>query len=216
MDLPAPKVEKKENVAGHQAAQRPYLGGKEGGRDEDLHMRADKFFPGGDLLPLWGGWDAIALEDVAHGLITDRVSQMLQYTGNAVIAPTAVLLGQAHYYGLQLRIDRWTPSSLPLLGAIELLCHELPVPGENGVGHDDGGHLWQCLLAKFSPNLGKGLPLGIAAPDAALNLPAQLAILRHQVFIAEQEFLVDYSRDIGQQLLPIHGTSSSLFLVLPL
>jgi hypothetical protein len=77
--------------------------------------------------------ETMTLENVPHGLITDRVAPMLQGPRDAVIAPTAVFLGQAHYQGLQFCVDHGSTCSLPLLGAIELLCHQLPVPGEDRI-----------------------------------------------------------------------------------
>lgn len=46
------------------------------------------------------------------------------------------------------------------------------------------------LLAQPLANLGEGLPFPIVQPDAALNLMAQDAVLRHQIFVAEQPCLL--------------------------
>ncbi len=57
----------------------------------------DEFTPGHGLCALRGGWDAVALQDVAHGLIADRIAQMGEGTGDTVIAPPAIHTGRPYY-----------------------------------------------------------------------------------------------------------------------
>ena len=54
--------------------------------------------------------------------------------GNLVISPGAILLSQTDHHGVQLLVDPGKSWRFPLLGAVTLLCHQLPVPGQNGVG----------------------------------------------------------------------------------
>src|SRR5207253_1050791 len=63
------------------------------GRHEDLHMRADALLPRGGGLALWRGRNAMALEDVAHGLVTHGMPQIGQCPDDAIVAPGAILLG---------------------------------------------------------------------------------------------------------------------------
>src|SRR4029453_592224 len=93
---------KEEDVIRHQPTPCPHFGGEEVGGHEHIHMCADKLLPGRRLLTLWGRWNAAALEDIAHRLITDRVAQMGQSAGNTVIAPGAILLGHPHDESFQL------------------------------------------------------------------------------------------------------------------
>ena len=116
-------------------------------------------------------------EDAAHRLITDRVPQMLQGTGNPVISPGAILLRQTDDQGLQLLVDAGTSWRFPLLGAVKLLCNQLPVPGQNGVGCNDRCHLLQRLLPQLLADLGQRLALLVAQPHALWDLLAQDAIL---------------------------------------
>src|SRR5438093_100445 len=108
MDLPAAQMDKKEHVVRHQAGRRPDLGGEEVRSDEDLHMRVDKFFPGGGLLPLWSRRETVALQDVSHGLVAESVPEIGQGAHNAIIAPGAILARHAHHQGLQLRSEEHT------------------------------------------------------------------------------------------------------------
>ena len=84
-----------------------------------------------------------------------------------------------------------------MLGAIELLRDELTVPGQDGVRLDDRGYLCQSLLAQLLADLGEGFPLPVSQVDAAGDLLAEKPVLRHQVLVAEQEFLVHRSSDIS-------------------
>ena len=68
MNLPATQVDEKEHVVGHQATQRPDLGGEKVGRDQHVHMCADELLPGGGRLALWRRGETVALQDIAHGL----------------------------------------------------------------------------------------------------------------------------------------------------
>ena len=54
---------------------------------------------------------------------------------------------------------------------------------------------------------GKGLALAITQPDATFELVAEDAVFRHQIFVAQQQFLIDGFRDIREQVFPIHRLS---------
>jgi hypothetical protein len=102
-------VDEKEHVVRHQPTQGPDLGGEEVRRDQDVEMRTDELLPRGGRLPLWSRWDAVALEDIAHGLVTHGVSQVGQGSHDTVIAPGTILPRHAHDQGLQLEVNGGTP-----------------------------------------------------------------------------------------------------------
>src|SRR5437879_328470 len=170
MDLPTPKVNEKQDVVRYQPAQGPDLGGEEIRRHEDVHMHADELFPRGGRLALWRRWDAVAFEDVAHRLRTDRQAQVGQGADDAVIAPGAILLGYTHDQGLPLWVNHGATRSLTLGGAVTLLGHELTVPAKNGLGLDDRRHFLQSLLAQLLANLGEDFALAIAESYAPFDL----------------------------------------------
>src|SRR3954452_4018900 len=76
MDLPASPVDEEQHVVRHQPPQCPDLSGQEVCGDEDIHVRADELLPGGRGLALWRWGEAVALQDVAHRLVTDGVAQV--------------------------------------------------------------------------------------------------------------------------------------------
>ncbi len=146
------------------------------------------------------------LQDIANGLIADRIAQLGQGTGNAIIPPAAILLGQAHDQGFQLLVDHGAIESLTLLGTVKCLRHQLAVPGHNGVGFDDGGDLLQGFLAQLLTHRGQDLALAIAQSHVTSDLLAQDTILSDQVLIPQEELLVHRIRDIRQPLFPIHAS----------
>ncbi len=131
------------------------------------------------------------LKNIPHGLIADGISQVLQGARDAVIAPGAILLGHAHHQVLQLLVYAGSSWRGPVLRAIKLLRHELTMPGQNRVGLHDGGNLLQRLLAQLLADLCEGFALAVGQVDPSLDLLTQDAVLRRQVFVAEQEGLVD-------------------------
>src|SRR5262249_23763796 len=90
-------------------------------------MRADKLLPGGGRLPLrcWG--KAVALQDIADGLGTDRIAQVRQSPHDAVIAPGAIPPGYANNQGLQFRGNFWTARRPPPCRAVKLLGSAIQV-----------------------------------------------------------------------------------------
>ena len=57
----------------------------------------------------------MALQDIAHGLVTNSVPQVAQGTRDAVVAPGAILLREAHDQGFQLLQQGDPQGALPLL-----------------------------------------------------------------------------------------------------
>src|SRR5256885_12710552 len=146
-------------------------------------MCADDLLPRGGLLPLWRRREAMALEDVPHGLVTHGVSEIGQCSHNPIIAPRTIFLGYADNQGLQLCSNLRTSKGLALLGAIELLGHQLAVPGEDRVGCDDACDLRQRLLAQLLANLGQNLALTIAQVYPACDLEAQHAVFSPSILV---------------------------------
>jgi hypothetical protein len=100
----------------------------------------------------------MALEDVAHRLRTDRQAQVGQGADDPVIAPGAILLGDADNQRFELLGDFGAAWRLPLLGAIKLLGDQCAVPAEDRIGLDNGGDFRQRLLTELMANLRGFLP----------------------------------------------------------
>jgi hypothetical protein len=131
MDFPAAKVDEKQDVICHQPAQGPHFRGEKIGRHKDVHVRADELLPGRGGLALWRWEEAMAFQDVAHGLVTDGIPEVGQSSDDPVVAPRAILLRDAHHQGFQLLVNLRPPHRLTLLRAITLLGDQCAVPAEN-------------------------------------------------------------------------------------
>src|SRR5215468_3002017 len=167
MHLPAAQMDEKEHIIGHQSTERPDFGREEVSRDENIHVRADELRPRAGRLAFGSRRYAMAFEDVANRLVTDGVPEVGQSADDPVIAPGTILLGQADNQRLQLRVDHGATRSLPLLRAIKLLGHELPMPGKNRVWLNDRGYFLEGLLAQLLANGGQGRAFAIRQPHTA-------------------------------------------------
>jgi hypothetical protein len=107
--------EQREEGKDHQPPPRPHLTGEEVGRDEDVHMETNELLPGRGLLPLRGGWDAVALEHIADGLVAHPISKIVQGPHNPIIAPGTILSGHTHHQGLQRLVNAGTSKHLARL-----------------------------------------------------------------------------------------------------
>src|SRR5207244_10060397 len=136
---------------------RPDLGREEVGGHQHLHMRADELLPGGGRPAFWSGRNTMTFEDVAHGLVTDRVPEVGEGADDPIVAPGAMLPGQANDQRLQLWIDGGTPWRLTLCGAVKLLRDELAMLAKNRDGFDDGSHFLQGLLLQLLTDVGQRL-----------------------------------------------------------
>ena len=170
-------------------------------------MRAEKFLPGGRFLALWSRRNAMALEDATHRLITDGQTQVGQGADDPVIAPGAVFLGHAENQGFEVLINLGSSSRLALPRAITFLGDQCAVPAENRIGFDESGNLLQGLLAQRLTDVSQCLAFAITQPEASLDLVSEDTVFRHQLFVAQQQFLIDGPRDIREQVVPIHRLS---------
>src|ERR1700716_4192760 len=86
--------------------------------------------PGCRALALRGGWQSVALQDIADGLIADLVSQIGERPRNSVITPVTVLLGHANDQFLNLALDPRPAGAPTRLRAIKLEGDKLAVPSQ--------------------------------------------------------------------------------------
>src|SRR5262245_24977203 len=131
------QVDKKQHAVRHKPAQCPDLGCEEVSGNKHVQMRANKLLPCGRGLALWRWWHAMALENVAYGLVISGTPQVSQSPHNAIVVPLAILLGHADNQGLQIWVDLRSSWWFAMLGAVKLLRYERTMPTENGIGLDN-------------------------------------------------------------------------------
>jgi hypothetical protein len=146
----------------------------------------------------------VSFQDIANGLITDRIAEMGQGADYTIVPPGPILSGQAHHQGFQLRIDRRAPWRPAFLRAVELLGDELAMPGQNGVGLDKGDYFRQRPFSKLLADLGQGPALAIGQSHTACDPIPKDAVFGHQIFVPQQQLLIDGPCDGREQRFPAH------------
>src|SRR2546425_11018593 len=71
----------------------------------------------------------------------------------------------------------------------------------------------RACLPSFWPITARALALAITQPEAAVELAAADTVVRHQLFVAQQQCLIDGPRDRREQVLPIHRLSPGVVTV---
>src|SRR6516165_10893042 len=98
------------------------------------------------------------------------------------------------------------------LGTIELAGDEPPVPGEDGVWFGHAGHLLQSFAPESLADLSKRASLRIRKAQPGGQAPPENSVLRRQVLVLEEQFLVHqpcYIRQETSPLIAFHGNCPS-------
>ena len=86
--------------------------------------------------------------------------------------------------------------------AVELAGDEPPVPAEDGLWFGDTGDLLKRSPAEPLADFREGRSFGIRKTHMGWKVNAEDAILSCEVFILEQELLIDQAGDVRQQPSP--------------
>jgi hypothetical protein len=189
-DLVMTQVDEARRARDDQPKPTPDFTVEEVGGPQHVQVESDELPPRHGPLTLRGGEDAMALEDIAHRLVADRVSQMVQGALNAVIAPRAVLSCHADHQGFNRFVDAGTSNGLVWLGGVHLLVGERAVPGKDSIRPGHGGDCFQRLLAQLGAKLSEFLALAVSQLHVTVDLVAQDAIFCHEIVIAKPEVVV--------------------------
>jgi hypothetical protein len=113
------------------------------------------------LALLGGGWNSVSAQNVADGLVGQRISQVGQRSHNPVVSPARILACQAHHQILEAGVDARSSHGLAPFLTIKLLSDELAVPSEQDIWFSDIGHFLECLARQAFADLGQRGPLAI-------------------------------------------------------
>ena len=69
------------------------------------------------------------------------------------------------------------------------------------------------MLPQLLTDFGERLAFAVRQPYTARDLVAQNAIFRDEIFITQQQFLIDGPGDIRQQVFPVHALSLGAFSI---
>ncbi len=147
----------------------PHLRSEEICRREDIHVRADELRPSGGLLSLRGRRYALALQNVTDGLVAHFMPEVGQRSGNPVVTPRLVLLGETQHQLVDVGVDPRSPWILSAPGAVELLRDKPPVPTQERVGFHDTRDVKNLLTQTLSA-LRQRPPFAIRQAHVTLDL----------------------------------------------
>ena len=112
VDVLATEADATEERSNQQPQPTPYLAVEEVSSSQHVHMYTDELPPRHGLFALRSWWDAVPFQDVAYGLVADRITHVDQSTHDTVIAPRAVLPGHPHHQVFDLLVHARTPKRL--------------------------------------------------------------------------------------------------------
>jgi hypothetical protein len=118
-------------------------------------MRRDEVPPGGIVAALWGGRDAVTLQNIANRLIGDLMAETGERPGYEVIAQARILVCNAHDQLFQLRAQFWPTGIGTPLRTVELLRNDAPIPGQDCIGLGNAGDFGQALAPKPFADFGQ-------------------------------------------------------------
>jgi hypothetical protein len=191
MNVAKTTIEERAEGREHQRTPLPHFLGKEVGGPKDGHMDTDEFLPRRGCLAYGGRLDAVALQDVPHGLVADTIAQVRQSADDAVIPPRAVLSGHPHHEVFDLLGDARAANGLVELDTIILLGCERAVPSQDCVWLGNRRNLFQSLFAQLLAKLGECFAIADHEVHTTADLLAENTILGYQVRIAQPEFFVN-------------------------
>jgi hypothetical protein len=184
IDLATTAVEETEEGRDREPKPAPHLTGEEVGGQKDVEVDTDELLPRHSLFALRGWWKAVAFENVAYRLVTDRIAQVGQGTHDTVVPPRTILAGHPYHQVFELFLDARTANRHLGLGIITLLVSKRAVPSQDGVGLGNGCHLFESLFAQLLAHHGECFALTRRELHPALNLLAEDPIFAHQVRVA--------------------------------
>ena len=90
-------------------------------------------------------------------------------------------------------------------GAVELLRDQSAVPGEKGIRLGNARDILQGLASESFRDLGQGKPLRIRQSEPGWQVGSEDAVLSCQVFVAQQQLLIDEARHKSQKACPVES-----------
>src|SRR5215468_10072719 len=133
------------------------------------------------------------------------MSQIGQRTYDAVISPATVLACKPNHKRFHLRRDPWTAGIATTAGTVELQRHQASIPGEKRIRLGNARDILPSFAAESFCDLGQSGSLRIRQPEPRRQVSSEDAILGRQVFISQQQFLIDEARYKGQQACPVES-----------
>jgi hypothetical protein len=171
----------KNNDVADQAAQREDLDGERVRRCKAVPMRGEERLPGGLRAALRCGLDAVVLEDSLDRIAGDVVTETLEPTADARVAPGRVLRRHADHQRGEIRLGA-RATTVSCLRAVVFLGYQRPIPAQDGVRCDDTRDSRQSAPAKKFAFHGQAAALVVGEVEPSRSVRgAEGSVLLEQV-----------------------------------
>ena len=90
-----------------------------------------------------------------------------------------------------------------MLGSVELLGDQAPVPPQYSLRLNDSRNFFEGFAAQLLANFGEDLSLAVGELDTSLNLVSDNTVLRYEKLVAQLQLLVDAASDVRQKSFPV-------------
>ena len=91
------------------------------------------------------------------------------------------------------------------MAPVELLRYQSSIPGQKGIRLGSAGDILQSFAAQSFGDLGQGGSLCIRQPQPRRQVSSEDAILGREVFVPQQQFLIDEAGYKGQKACPVES-----------
>jgi len=192
-------MKKEQHVISNQPAPAEHFHREKIGTGHNTHVSGEKILPGRDLASLGCGSDSVASQYISYRLIRELMTQVGEGTRDPVISPTGILFCHSHHQRFHFRFNRRAARILPVFGTIEFLSDESPIPSQNGVRFCNASDLSKRLSSQALSNFSECDAFGIVQAQSRRQFGPQDPVLRRQVLVPKEKFLVHRAGDVGQQ-----------------
>src|SRR5258706_12927804 len=132
------------------------------------------------------------------------MAEICQGAYDPIVAPARIfprhLHDQAFFFLIYLGAPYTSTESRP----IKFVRDELPIPTQNRIGLGRCRHVLQSLSTQAVSDLGQCRLFSFRKQQPTLDLTSQDPVLRRQIFVSQQKFLIHRSGEIGEQARPKH------------
>ena len=183
-------MKEEQNVVSHQPSPTEHLDRKEVTARQYTHVSGKKVLPRRDLAPLGSRGDIVATEDIPNGLIGHVMTQVGEGADDPVISPARVLSCHPDYQSFDFFGNWRTAWILPVLGAVELLGDQSPIPRQDSIRFGHRSNFAERFASQSFSDLGQGTrsELDNRSREGSLALKIRFSVAKYSFRVRSSWF----------------------------
>lgn len=201
-NTPALQMNEEQDIVRGQAPPGEHFNGEEINACQHDHVRSNEVLPVRALALLRRRCDTVTAKDVAYGLIGNNMTQISQRSNDAVVTPAGILFRHLHNQVGDFMAHPWPTRVGTEFRTVELLGDKSAVPSEDCVRLCHARYVFQRFAAEPLANLSQRRPLRIGQSQSSGQVRSEYAVFDSEVFVAQQQLLVNEPGYICQQARP--------------